>query len=62
MEKTECGICNEKHHDQADCVHILKGELHYARKKFNEMEREKNDLELVYSALKRERVSGALAV
>lgn len=52
MEKTECTICSERHHENMDCISILKGHLHLARKRHDEMAKEKDDLELVYSALK----------
>mgnify|MGYP003652607290 CR=1 FL=1 len=52
MEKAECNICGERHHERMDCVSILRGHLHVARKRYDEMSKEKADLELVYSALK----------
>ena len=40
IPKKVCSICNEPHAAQADCVHHLRGELHYARKRSAELKRE----------------------
>ena len=52
MEKPKCSICDERHDHNADCIHILKGELHYERKLKAELQRDFNELELGYNALR----------
>ena len=52
MEKAECLDCGERHDPHIDCVSILRGHLHVSRKAFSEMQKEKADLEIVYSNLK----------
>jgi hypothetical protein len=58
IPKPVCSICDEPHAEQADCVHHLRGELHYARKKSAELKRDLSEMEIGYNALRHAQPAG----